>query len=381
MGTTGAVKLTIMALSQEDTMRIQVLLRQDLKAVKIDESAMVLYALTAKGEAKLELHANCRDESYLRQVREVFSTHVLGSPGGYPVFLKRWTRMGQTRAESLQSLLLLAEPEAVVAVAHAKGIDEDIARRAWWAMPTSDVARRMLENQSVAQSGLGQELAAFLLEFLPFEEDPNAMIDSVRLILQANLISEDDRQSLWRKAGRKTAMYVGFLLADANKLPIDDSLTIRDNELLRRLSQQASNETMLKDLLAQLSEVGGQAFLDTVINVLKKMANQDVALQLFRAIQVYFNPSNELTRELPRDIEQVQASTRENFAAVEQGFSDLDAEADAALRAIYHLAHVSEQLLNPVFAQTDAVGTVMRKRLQHISDFISDNIRVLQGMR
>jgi len=44
----------------------------------------------------------------------MLSSHVLGSPGGYPVFLQRWTRMGQTRDTQLDKLLLLGEPEAVV---------------------------------------------------------------------------------------------------------------------------------------------------------------------------------------------------------------------------------------------------------------------------
>ena len=48
--------------------------------------------------------------------REFLASHVLGSPGGYPVFINRWTRMGQARDENLQRLLMLGEPEAVVAV-------------------------------------------------------------------------------------------------------------------------------------------------------------------------------------------------------------------------------------------------------------------------
>ena len=52
---------------------------------------MTLYALSASGdEAKVELNPNCNPDRYLKQVRELLSGHVLGSPGGYPVFLKRW---------------------------------------------------------------------------------------------------------------------------------------------------------------------------------------------------------------------------------------------------------------------------------------------------
>lgn len=378
MGATRPTQLKIMPLSQEDNFRLQVLLKQQLKAVRIDESSMVLYALTDKGEAKLELHANCRDEPYLRQIKELLSTHVLGSPGGYPVYLKRWTRMGQTRTESLQSLLLLGEPEAVVAVAHAQGIDEEIARRAWWAMPTSDVARRMLENAQVANSEFGKALAAFLMEFLPFEEDPNAMIESVRLVLQPGLISDKERLSLWRKAGRKTAMYVGFLLAGAANLPNEDA-ALAVNETLRELSQNAEIPPTLVPILAQLSELPGQAFMDTVCSVLKKMANQDVALQLFRAIQLYFNPMQQITQQLPRDIESVRSQAESSLNLLSQQQATINDNTSTTIRAVYHLAHVSDHLLNPIFAQTDAVGSVMRKRMQFLSDFIIENIYVLQG--
>jgi len=63
--------------------------------VRIDESKMTVFALTAKGEAKIPLNAIGKDEVYIKEVKALFSTHVMGSPGGYPVYLKRWTRMGQ----------------------------------------------------------------------------------------------------------------------------------------------------------------------------------------------------------------------------------------------------------------------------------------------
>ena len=105
-----------MELSPEDALRINVLLASPIEAVRIDESSMTVHALSGKGEARVKLNPNCRDESYLRMVREALSSHVLGSPGGYPVYLKRWTRMGHARDEILESLLLLGEPEAVAAV-------------------------------------------------------------------------------------------------------------------------------------------------------------------------------------------------------------------------------------------------------------------------
>jgi len=77
----------MMNLSNEDNLRMNVLLHQDLQAIRIDESKMIVYGLSEKGEAKVPLKANCKDEVYIKQVKELISSHVLGSPGGYPNFL------------------------------------------------------------------------------------------------------------------------------------------------------------------------------------------------------------------------------------------------------------------------------------------------------
>ena len=107
-------------LSSEDSLRLNVLMMANpVQAVRIDEGAMTLYALTENGEAKVQLHPNCRADQYIGRVKQFLGGHALGSPGGYPVYLQRWTRMGQTSDKNLEALLLLGEPEAVVAVAHA----------------------------------------------------------------------------------------------------------------------------------------------------------------------------------------------------------------------------------------------------------------------
>ncbi len=197
-----------MQLSPEDNLRLNVLLAQELHAVRIDESKMVVYALTAKGEAKVPLNATGKDEKYIKEVKALFSTHVMGSPGGYPVYLKRWTRMGQARDESLAQMLLLGEPEAVVAAVYASGLTDELAARAWWAMPTADNARRMLEKKAVAEGETGKVLAEFLIEFLPFEEEHCDMIESVRLVLQPGLISQEEKEKLWARTKTKRSFLV-----------------------------------------------------------------------------------------------------------------------------------------------------------------------------
>ena len=209
-----------MQLSNEDNLRLNVLLAQDLKAVRIDESKMIVYALSSRGDAKIQLNPTGKDEKYIRLVKELLSNKIMGSPGGYPVYIKRWTRMGQERQqESLAQLLLLGEPEAVVAVVHAPTLSTDIARHAWWAFPSSENARRLLEKKSIVDSDLARELVEFLLEFLPFEIEHRDMIDSVRLCLQNDLLTAAEIDDLWKRARRKQSLYVGFLHSQPDALP------------------------------------------------------------------------------------------------------------------------------------------------------------------
>ena len=85
----------------------------------------------------------------------------------------------------------------------------------------------MLEKQSVVQGEMGKTLASFLVEFLPFEEDPKNLLESVRLVLQGDLIDEASRNSLWRRGQRKNAFYVGFLKMLPDDLPEQTSAVAR----------------------------------------------------------------------------------------------------------------------------------------------------------
>ena len=56
-----------MDLSHEDALRLNVLLANKPLAIRIDESSMTLYGLSDKGEARISLNPNCRDDLYLRK--------------------------------------------------------------------------------------------------------------------------------------------------------------------------------------------------------------------------------------------------------------------------------------------------------------------------
>lgn len=369
-----------MELSAEDNLRLNVLLVQKLQAVRIDESKMIVHALTEKGEAKVVLNPNCKDEKYIKEVKALFSTHVMGSPGGYPVFLKRWTRMGQARDESLQQLLLLGELEAVVAAVHAPGLTDEQAERAWWVMPSADNARCMLEKQAVVQGKTGPVLAEFLIEFLPFEEDPHVMIDSVRLVLQSGLISEEEKLKLWAKAKSKRNLYVGFMHALPDDIPVEVDSHASHESVIDQLQTLITQNNPYALMLSRVLSNQGQAFIQTAEIALKKPGNQQVVESLLNAIAAYF------------DAIKPDAFTADNIELIctEAGCICEVPENDALkavltaapemkekIQAMLILSCLSVKLINPVFSQTDAIGTMMRKKIKHIADPIVDQLQKL----
>jgi len=206
-------------LSSEDLFRLNVLLAENLKAIRIDETAQALHALTSQGEASMPLHPNCRPDTYFRLLRDHLSGHVLGSPGGYPVYLSRWTRHGQLASDDLGQLLLIGEPEAVTAVAYSPALTDELAGYAWWAMPTIENARLMLAREAVAKGRMGAVLTDFLLEHLPFlQQDHLAIMDTVTALLQAGTLSQAQREAIWRRGKQQNSYYVAFLERCPNEL-------------------------------------------------------------------------------------------------------------------------------------------------------------------
>ncbi|MBA1443623.1 MAG: sulfur reduction protein DsrS [Chromatiales bacterium] len=372
-----------MDLSNEDALRLNVLLATKPRAIRINESSMTLYGLSDKGEAKIQLNPNCRDDQYLVRVRELLSGHATGSPGGYPLFLKRWTRMGQTRGENLEQLLLLGEPEAVVAVTCASGLTDELARLAWWSGQEPENARRMLANPAVVAGEMGAELAEFLIEYLPFETEPEMMVESLKLVLQPGLVSDEVRQKLWKRCSRKPVYYLGFLASIPDQLPDQlQSRGDRDNHAgtLAALSEAGNPyaEIVLKILSAP-----GQSFIDTVGRVMVKPANQDVVTLLLDVLRDYFAPlrpagNPDLTLEaLEEEAEQLLAGK----AACRAFESCLDAVPELAgeLKAMRIFSGMGYGVVRPVFSHSDAIGSLMRRKLEPVLTPLMAYLRVLKG--
>jgi hypothetical protein len=372
------------ALSPEDTLRLNVLLASRPQAIRIDESRMTVHALSERGEARVDLNPNCREELYLRRVRELVSGHVLGSPGGYPVYLRRWTRMGQARSDSLDQLLLLGEPEAVVAVVHAAGLTDELARRAWWAMPVAENARRMLERESVMRGAMGPELAAFLVEHLPFEEEARDVIDSVRLVLQPGLVSEETRLGLWARGRQKNAYHVGFLLATPEALPEPEPPRPDLAALEGPLAALAGAGNAYAATLLKVLSGPGQTFLQAAAGVLRRPGNQDVVNLLLEAIARYFQavcPPGDPEADLAGVAGEVDAlcavapAAPPGIGRLLEALPDLRGE----LRAMLVLSRVGYPVVRPVFAHTTAIGSLMRSKLEPVTAPLQREIAVLRG--
>jgi hypothetical protein len=381
--------MAAMELSTEDSLRLNVLLA-NAQAIRIDEQNLCVHGLAADREAKVALNPSGRPEAYLRLVREMLSTRVLGSPRGYPVYLRRWTRMGQMQNTRLGQLLMLGEPEAVVAVSCAPGLTEELARLAWWAMPTPEIARHMLQRESVVHSPMGRVLAEYLVDYLPFEEDAKALIETIRLVLQEGLIDEDLRQRIWSRSARKNAYCVGFLQMTPNELPERHAPRQDWEEQRLRTAHLIAADNPFAMQLSRLLLGPGQTFLAVSETVLRKPVDQEVFVAVLEAIRAYFSAVRVPALEA-NDIDTVIAAA-DRLCAPEglpggcevEGLRDLLAAVPhlrEEVRAMLVLSQVGEPLVRPIFARTTAVGSLMRRKLEPLTTPILAQYAVLRGTR
>ncbi len=372
-----------MQLSNEDNLRLNVLLSQTLKAIRINEGSMTIHALTDKGEARVQLNPTTRDEQYLRWVRELISMKVTGSPGGYPIFMKRWTRMGHTD-NTLEHMLLLGEPEAIVAMVHAPNLTHEQGTYAWWANPTTEVARRLLHYPDIVAGDLGKELANYLLEFLPFEEQQKNVVETVKLCLQGELISEQQKAELWKRAKRKNPYYVGFVHSKKH-IPIDKkdhpAFSVVHSSLQSLLAESNSYATHLCELLS----ADGQKWLYALQQSLRKPVDQDVVIALFISIQHNFSlnfPERSGVREIQQACERADQLCNGEIPCpdeLQSVLSTLDQSHTPLLAATLMLAQLGEDTLIPIFAGNDSVGSVMRRRLEPVTTPILERIEQLMA--
>ncbi|NBC49989.1 MAG: sulfur reduction protein DsrS [Gammaproteobacteria bacterium] len=374
-----------MELSSEDKLRLNVLLANRPQAIRIDESRLIVYGLSERGEAKVALNPTGSPETYLRAVKELISGYILGSPGGYPVYLRRWTRMGQMRDQSLEQLLMLGESEAVVAAVGSPGLTPELARRAWWAMEDAENARNMLQNPTIVASEMGPVLADYLVEYLPFETEHEKMMESVRLVLQAGLLSDERIVELWKKSARKQAYLVGFLRARPDDLPEQDPARADADEIAATLADELAAGNAVAGLLVRVTSASGQTFLKTLSAVLSKPPNQEIVSAGFDLLREYFyvlRPEGDPNLAI------------EPLLADGRAFAGLDGEvasepvqrvlerlpaAAPDLAAMRVLSGTGYGLIRPLLPDPTTLGSLMRRKLTPVTEPLQAQLDQLRG--
>jgi hypothetical protein len=348
-------------LSPEDELRLNVLFNTEIKAVRIDESNMTLWALMPQGEASVPLKPNERSDRYLKRVRELLSGHALGSPGGYPVHLTRWTRQSQAglSTQHLAQLLLIAEEEAVVAVVHSPALTDELARYAWWCMPTIENARLMLMRDVVCQGNMGRMLAEFLVEHLAFlHEDDIGILDTVAVMLYSGVLTDAERLSIWKRGISRNSYYVSFLELQPDNLPSP-----------RAARADLGSVPVLTDnpyslMLAKALSDQGQTFLATTAHILDRPEVQEVVNHTLNAVAQWCTP-----------LRQADGTTR-NTARESLLKAAPQFESDCA--ALDALAAVDADSVRPIFLKTTAIGSLMRRKIQPIVTPLLYSIEVLR---
>jgi hypothetical protein len=177
---------------------------------------------------------------------------------------------------------------------------------------------------------------------------------------------------------------VGFLLAVPGALPGGGRPHPASDEVCGRLAELMREGNPYAVQLARLLGGEGQAFLETVEMVLDKPSNQDVVVSLLHAIAAYFRPIR---------VQDVECRTMEDILTATDGLMacasvpghplrellDRVPAMESEVRAMLVLSLVDEPLVNPIFSRTDAIGTVMRRKLKPLFEQMQQYIDTLRN--
>ncbi len=342
-------------LTPEDTLRLNVMVSTCI-AIRIDVYKLVVIGLNKnKKEQVINLNPNIDSGKYIQAVQKLLVNKVLGSMGGYPSYLKRWSRMGQVGSANLRSLLKIGNIEAVVAVANSQHLDTDVLDLVWWCAINTDqqaeIGRFLLTRSFVVEHPIGVEIANYLLEFLPFTDDTTQLIDTTNLLLQGNLISQEAKSRLWQQGQRKTAFLVGFIERLQNNLPNTDNTIAIDSNI--------------KELACVNSEQG-QILLKTIAHILQKINQEHV---LYRTLEVLGGYLSHPMIQPLTDIEQCQIQA--------QAVSDKLGLDNEKIKARLLLAGVSEQLAVSTVSAHSLAGSAIRKKLVDVLSPVQFALKLL----
>jgi len=270
---------------------------------------------------------------------------------------------------------MLGEPEAVVAAVCAPGLTDELARRAWWAMEDADNARRMLGNPAVREGQMGRILAEYLIEYLPFEGEPERATESVRLCLQPGLLERERRLDLWKRSARKPAHQLGFLMALPDDLPDPEPARRDAAELGVLLRPLIAGGDPYAAALERVLSGPGQTFLKVFGAFLAKPPTQDLVVAAFDLTRDYFSA---LRPEGDPDLT-VDALWTEAQTPLAGPCLALAPKLTAEVAAMRRLSGLGYGVLRGPLLDSTAAGGLMRRKLAPVLDRIQGEIDVLRG--
>ncbi len=345
-------------ISPEDSLRLNSLLSLCL-AIRIDEYKMCIVGLDKnQKERRMQLNPSGDDYQYLTSVRSFLTTRVLGGMGGYPAYLKRWSRMGGLSLKNLQSLLKLGDTNAIVAIANTTNLPANILPQVWWCATNTDqqaeIGRYLLTKKEVLSHPIKNEISKYLLEFLPFlTTDISALMDTLYLLLHPGLISDEAIQRLWQQGQRKPYILVPFLERYPDKLPTTNNKVKPINNIVG---------------LEKMTSEQGQLFLQTCQLILKKINHEDV---LYRSLDVLGNYCAHKTIKPAPTITKL-------LTQVSSALKTINPTKDYnKIKAQFLLAGVSEKLVISEIATHALSGSTIRKKLSPILTPIQEALTTL----
>jgi hypothetical protein len=119
---------------------------------------------------------------------------------------------------------------------------------------------------------------------------------------------------------------------------------------------------------------------------MKKPVNQDVVVELLKSIQSYFGsvcPNSDAGADINTVISDAEAlldvpTVCATTAAVQDVLKAVPEYRDD-VKAMMTLAWIGEPLVNPIFARSDAIGSVMRRKIEPVMMPIQQQLARLSG--
>lgn len=364
-------------LTSEDHLRLNVLMAQ-VDAVRIDENAMRVIGRAGERQWTVQLHPRGAEYGYLQNVRRLLSELVLGQPSGFPVYIRRWSRSGPLAGIKARQLLKLGEPEAVLAVAHLPELDAELAELAWWAEPSPEVARALLEAMGAA-TPLGCRLAEFLVDHLAFEDDPEAEMETVRQLLRPGLLHQAAVDKLWSRRELKPQYRVGFLQEAADRLPEPEPphpLLAAHRSALEALRDKGN---AVAANLCLLLDAQGQTFLRECRALLEHAVDQSVVSAAANVLGDYLGRDHRESAK--RDLGEIVDAARGARVADDPQWREVAAlapELAGMVVASQVLGEVSERIFYALFARTTASGSLLQRKLAPITEPLVAQIEALR---